>query len=206
MAYLIDSNLTSLQIKKFNGIRRTQDGMLYLSSIDPNSESDDITISTFTEPGKSDLVPKDGETSYIDDRLELINVQTYTGNGSNTTFTMNNNIGSEDMIAVFVAGTRQSAFSDYTVSGTTLTIIVPPINNASIVVGTLNRRRFNNDSDKYQQFVYNSNSTVTYLINSSGELVKRVNDSVSRTALSSDDFDTFDTDATVNTTTYQDAV
>ena len=55
-------------------------------------------------------------------------------------------------------------------------------------------------------FVYNSNSTVTYLINSSGELVKRVNDSVSRTALSSDDFDTFDTDATVNTTTYQDAV
>jgi len=206
MAYLIDSNLTSLQIKKFNGIRRTQDGMLYLSSIDPNSESDDITISTFTEPGKSDLVPKDGETSYIDDRLELINVQTYTGNGSNTTFTMNNNIGSEDMIAVFVAGTRQSAFSDYTVSGTTLTIIVPPINNASIVVGTLNRRRFNNDSDKYQQFVYNSNSTVTYLINSSGELVKRVNDSVSRTALSNDDFDTFDTNATVNTTTYQDAV
>ena len=206
MAYLIDSNLTSLQIKKFNGIRRTQDGMLYLSSIDPNSESDDITISTFTEPGKSDLVPKDGETSYIDDRLELINVQTYTGNGSNTTFTMNNNIGSEDMIAVFVAGTRQSAFSDYTVSGTTLTIIVPPINNASIVVGTLNRRRFNNDSDKYQQFVYNSNSTVTYLINSSGELVKRVNDSVSRTALSSDDFDTFEALSTVNTTTYQDAV
>lgn len=206
MAYLIDSNLTSLQIKKFNGIRRTQDGMLYLSSIDPNSESDDITISTFTEPGKSDLVPKDGETSYIDERLELINVQTYTGDGSNTTFTMNNNIGSEDMIAVFVAGTRQSAFSDYTVSGTTLTIIVPPVNNASIVIGTLNKRRFNNDSDKYQQFVYNSNSTVTYLINSSGELVKRVNDSVSRTALSSDDFDTFDTDATVNTTTYQDAV
>lgn len=206
MAYLIDSNLTSLQVKKFNGIRRTQDGMLYLSSIDPNSESDGITISTFTEPGKSDLVPKDGETSYIDERLELINVQTFTGNGSNTSFTLNNNIGSEDMIAVYVAGIRQSAFTDYTVSGTTLTIVVPPVNNASIVVGTINKRRFNNDSDKYQQFVYNSNSTVTYLINSSGELVKRVNDSVSRTALSSDDFDTFDTNATVNTTTYQDAV
>jgi hypothetical protein len=180
--------------------------MLYLSSIDPNSESDGITISTFTEPGKSDLVPKDGETSYIDERLELINVQTFTGNGSNTSFTLNNNIGSEDMIAVYVAGIRQSAFTDYAVSGTTLTIVVPPVNNASIVVGTINKRRFNNDSDKYQQFVYNSNSTVTYLINSSGELVKRVNDSVSRTALSSDDFDTFDTNATVNTTTYQDAV
>jgi len=206
MAYLIDSNLTSLQIKKFNGIRRTQDGMLYLSSIDPNSESDDITISTFTEPGKSDLVPKDGETSYIDERLELINVQTFTGDGSNTSFTMNNNIDNASMIAVYVAGTLKTAFTDYTVSGTTLNITVPPINNASVIVGTINKRRFNNDSDKYQQFVYNSNSTVTYLINSSGELVKRVNDSVSRTALSSDDFDTFDRNATVNTTTYQDAV
>lgn len=206
MAYLIDSNLTSIQLKKFNGIRRTGDGMLYLSSIDPNSESDDITISKFTEPGKSDLVPKDGETSYIDERLELINVQTFTGDGSTTDFTMNSSIDNASMIAVYVAGTLKTAFTDYTVSGTTLTINVPPSNGASAVVGTINKRRFNNDSDKYQQFVYNSNSTVTYLINSNGELVKRVNDSVSRTALSSDDFDTFDTDATVNTTTYQDAV
>jgi len=206
MAYLIDQQLSSLKLKKFNGIRRTGDGMLYLSSIDPNSESDDITLSTFTEPGKSDLVPKDGETSYTEERLELINVQTFTGDASTTSFTMNNSIDNASMIAVYVAGTLKTAFTDYTVSGTTLTIVVPPINNASIVVGTINKRRFNNDSDKYQQFVYNSNSTETYLINSSGELVKRVNDSVSRTALSSDDFDTFDTDATVNTTTYQDAV
>jgi hypothetical protein len=206
MAYLIDSNLTSIQLKKFNGIRRTGDGMLYLSSIDPNSESAEITISKFTEPGKSDLVPKDGETSYIDERLELINVQSFTGDGSTSNFTMNNSIDNASMISVYVAGTLKTAFTDYTVSGTTLTINVPPSNGASVVVGTINKRRFNNDSDKYQQFVYNSNSTVTYLINSSGELVKRVNDSVSRTALSSDDFDTFDTDATVNTTTYQDAV
>ena len=206
MAYLIDQQLSSLKLKKFNGIRRTGDGMLYLSSIDPNSESDDITLSTFTEPGKSDLVPKDGETSYTEERLELINVQTFTGDASTTSFTMNNSIDNASMIAVYVAGTLQTAFTDYTVSGTTLTIVIPPINNASIIVGTINKRRFNNDSDKYQQFVYNSNSTETYLINSSGELVKRVNDSVSRTALSSDDFDTFDTDATVNTTTYQDAV
>ena len=68
MAYLIDQQLSSLKLKRFNGIRRTPDGMLYLSSVDPNSESDDITLSTFTEPGKSDLVPKDGETSYTDER------------------------------------------------------------------------------------------------------------------------------------------
>ena len=110
------------------------------------------------------------------------------------------------MIAVYVAGVLQTAFTDYTVSGTSLTIVVPPSNGASIVVGQINKRRFNNDSDKYQQFVYSDNPTVTYLINSSGELVKRVNDSVSRTALTSGDFDTFDRDATTNSTTYQSAV
>ena len=42
MAYLIDQQLSSLKLKRFNGIRRTKEGMLYLSSTDPNSESDDI--------------------------------------------------------------------------------------------------------------------------------------------------------------------
>ena len=206
MAYLIDQQLSSLKLKRFNGLRRTADGMLYLSSVDPNSESDDITLSTFTEPGKSDLVPKDGETSYTDERLELFNVQVFTGDASTTTYTMNNSIDNANMIAVYVAGVLQTAFTDYTVSGTSLTIVVPPSNGASIVVGQINKRRFNNDSDKYQQFVYSDNPTVTYLINSSGELVKRVNDSVSRTALTSDDFDTFDRDVTANSTTYQSAV
>ena len=205
MAYLIDQQLSSLRLKRFNGLRRTADGMLYLSSVDPNSESDDITLSTFTEPGKSDLVPKDGETSYTDERLELINVQVFTGDASTISYTMNNSIDNATMIAVYVAGILQTAFTDYNVSGTSLTITVPPSNGASIVVGTINKRRFNNDSDKYQQFVYSDNPTVTYLINSSGELVKRVNDSVSRTALTSDDFDTFDRDATSNSTTYQSA-
>tara|TARA_Y100000592_G_scaffold37419_1_gene59196 strand:- start:357 stop:977 length:621 start_codon:yes stop_codon:yes gene_type:complete len=205
MAYLIDQQLSSLRLKRFNGIRRTTDGMLYLSSTDPNSESDDITLSTFTEPGKSDLVPKDGETSYIEERLEMFNIQTYTGDNSTTSFTLNANIGDETMIAVFEAGVRKTAFTDFSVSGTTLTFVIPPANSASILVGQINKRYFNNNSDKYQQFVYNDNPTVTYLINSSGDLVKRINDSVSRTALTSDDFDTFEINATVNSTTYQSA-
>ena len=206
MAYLIDSNLTSIQLTKFNGIRRPGDGMLYLSSIDPNSESAEITISKFTEPGKSDLVPKDGETSYVDERLELINVQSFSGDGSTTAFTISQSGLTTDQLAVYVDGTRKVAFADFSLSGTSLTITIPPSNGTNIIVGQILKRRFNNDSDKYQQFVYDSNSTVTYLINNSGELVKRVNDSVTRTALVGDDFDTFDTDSTINTTTYQDAV
>ena len=130
----------------------------------------------------------------------------FTPNGSTTVFTLSKQVANVNDIAVFVGNVRQEPTDAYTVSGTSLTIVVPPSNGASIVVGQINKRRFNNDSDKYQQFVYSDNPTVTYLINSSGELVKRVNDSVSRTALTSDDFDTFDRDATANSTTYQSAV
>ena len=204
MGVTITHNVNA-QEQKFNGIRRTPEGMLYLTSIDPNVDNATIEFSNFFEDGKSDLVPKDG-SDYVDERLELFNVQVFTGDASTTTYTMNNSIDNANMIAVYVAGVLQTAFTDYTVSGTSLTIVVPPSNGASIVVGQINKRRFNNDSDKYQQFVYSDNPTVTYLINSSGELVKRVNDSVSSTALTSDDFDTFDRDATANSTTYQSAV
>ena len=60
------------------------------------------------------------------------------------------------------------------------------------------------DQAKFEQ--YSDNTTTTYLINSSGDLVKRVNDGITRTAESSDTFDTFDSSQTVNSTTYQSAV
>ena len=205
MAYLIDSNLTDLQLKKFNGVRRTKEGMLYLTSSDLNQESG-VTISKYVEPGKSDYVPKDGETDYVDERLEFITSQKFTGDGSTTAFTLNINGLTADGIAVFVDEVRKIEFTDFTLSGTTLNFIFAPLNGKVIVVGQINKRRFNNDSDNYQQFVYSSNPTTTYLINSNGELVKRINDAVSRTALGSDDFDTFEALSTVNTTTYQDAV
>ena len=78
----------------------------------------------------------------------------------------------------------------------------------SIVIGTVKKRYFNNDSDRFQQINYSDNPTTTFLINStSGDLVKRVNAGVSRSALGTDDFDTFeDTTASSGTTTYQSAV
>ena len=38
--------------------------------------------------GKTDLVPKDG-SDYVDERLELFNIQYFTGDGSTLTFTLN---------------------------------------------------------------------------------------------------------------------
>ena len=197
---------TPTKLKKFNGLRRTRDGMLYLSSIDPNSLDGEITLSNFFEAGKTDEVPKD-ETDYLEERLELYNVQYFTGDNSTTTFTLNNNNIPVEQSAVFIDGVRKTAITDYDIQDTGLIFKIRPANSTNIVIGQINKRFKNNDGDKYQQFKYSDNITETYLINSSGDLVKRLNHSVTRTALASDDFDTFESGAAVSSsTTYQSAV
>ena len=203
MGLLIPKN-TNNEETKFNGIRRTPEGMLYLTSIDPNVDNESIQYSDFFEEGKSDSVPKDG-TDYTEERLELFNVQYFTGDGSTLTFTLNATGMNANGIAVFVDNVRKTAFADYSVSGTTLTFVLKPANNSSITVGQINKRYKNNDSDRYQQFTFDSNTTATYLINSSGDLVRRVNQEGGQTS-TTDDFDTFESSASVNTTTYQSAV
>ena len=190
--------------KKFNGIRRTPEGMLYLTSIDPNVDNESIQYSNFFEEGKSDSVPKDG-TDYTEERLELFNIQYFTGDGSTLTFTLNATGMTAEGLAVFFDGVRKIAYDDYSVSGTTLTFVLKPANNSSITVGQINKRYKNNDSDRYQQFTFDQNTTATYLINSSGDLVRRVNQEGGQTS-TTDDFDTFESSASVNTTTYQSAV
>ena len=203
MGLLVPKN-TSNQSEKFNGIRRTTDGMLYLTSIDPNVDNESIQYSNYFEPGKTDSVPKDG-SDYTEERLELYNVQYFTGDGSTLTFTLNATGMTANGIAVYVDNVRKTAFADYSVSGTTLSIVLKPASGSSITVGQINKRYKNNDSDRYQQFTFDSNTTATYLINSSGDLVRRVNQEGGQTSIT-DDFDTFESSASVNTTTYQSAV
>ena len=203
MGLLLPKNTNNEQTK-FNGIRRPPEGMLYLTSIDPNVDNESIQYSNFFEEGKSDSVPKDG-TDYTEERLELFNVQYFTGDGSTLTFTLNATGMNANGIAVFVDNVRKTAFADYSVSGTTLTFVLKPANNSSITVGQINKRYKNNDSDRYQQFTFDQNTTATYLINSSGDLVRRVNQEGGQTS-TTDDFDTFESSASVNTTTYQSAV
>ena len=191
--------------KVFNGLRRTQDGMLYLTTIDPNKDSENVQYSNFFESGKSDSVPKDG-SDYTEERLELFNTQFFTGDGSTTGFTLNaNNIPTENLV-VFKDNVLLTPFTDYQIIDTTLKMTIRPASGSNITVGQKKKRYKNNDSDRYQQFEYSDNTTTTYLINSSGDLVKRVNDGITRTAESSDTFDTFDSSQTVNSTTYQSAV
>ena len=195
MGLLLPKNTNNEQ-SKFNGIRRTPDGMLYLTSIDPNTDSDSIQYSNYFEPG----------SDYVEERLELFNLQYFTGDGSTLTFTLNATGMTAEGLAVFFDGVRKTAYNDYSVSGTTLTFVLKPVNNSAITVGQINKRYKNNDSDRYQQFTFDQNTTATYVINSSGDLVRRVNHEGGQTS-TSDDFDTFESStASVANTTYQSAV
>lgn len=199
MAYIVPQNITIPKLKNFNGLRRTAEGMLYLTTIDREKSTEEITVSKYYEEGKSELVPKD-ETNYVDERDEYYDVQNFTVAGTNV-FTLAYSIDNANMIAVFVNNIKKIAFSDFNVSGNILTLTITPANGIIVNVCMNKKRYYNNDSDKFQQFTYDFKST--YLINSSGELVRRENKAVARTALVSDDFDTFEnTTASVNSTTY----
>ena len=209
MAYLVSHTpAASVKQKSFNGIRRTKDGMLYLTSIDPNKGSETIEVSKYYEDGKSDFVAR-AETDYVDERLEMFDVSYFTTDGTAYQFTISTPVLNESRIAVFLDGVKQVPFTDFTlVNNNVVTFTLIPRTGLSIVTGTVDKRYFNNASDKFQQINYNDNPTTTFLINStSGDLVKRVNAGVTRSAEGSDDFDTFEsTTASTSTTTYQSAV
>ena len=199
MAYIVPQNITIPKLKNFNGLKRTAEGMLYLTTIDREKSTEEITVSKYYEEGKSELVPKD-ETNYVDERDEYYDVQNFTVAGSNV-FTLAYPIDNVNMVSVFVNNIKKIAFSDFNISGNILTLTITPANGIIVNVCMNKKRYYNNDSDKFQQFTYDFKST--YLINSDGELVRRENKAVARTALVSDDFDTFEnTTASVNSTTY----
>ena len=207
MSYTVPGNTGIKYLKQFNGLRRTKEGMLYLTNVNPNSSNDAIQVSNYYEDGKSDDVGRD-QVDYVEERLEMIDVQYFTGDGSTKAFTLSSPVLNETRLAVFLDGVRQAGYTNYTLSGSTLNFVLIPSASASIVVGIIDRRYFNNDSDKYQQIVFSDDTTTSFLINSTdGELVKRSKKGVTRSAAASDDFDTFEsTTASVATTTYQSAV
>ena len=204
MAITITHNINP-QEQKFNGLRRTKEGMLYLTTVNPN-EGGTVGFSTFEEEGKSDIVPKDG-TDYVEERLEFFNCHEFIGDGSTTTFTLNVNMGTfGHRLYVSIDDVRKDGNIDYTVSGTIVTFTFAPLSGKAIQIAQLNKRYLNNDSDAYQQFIFDKNTTTTYLINSIGELVKRVNQAANQDP-TSDDFLSFEsTTASVNSTTYQDGI
>ncbi len=200
MSYLLPiSSITTPKLKNFNALRRTTDGMLYLTSIDKQKSNELIILSKYFEEGKSDQVPID-ETNYTLERKEYFNPQNFTGDGSTFSYSLNSAGLTISMIGVFVNNIEMVPFTDYTISGTTLTFSLAPGNGIPIVVSQIKKRYFNNDSDKYQQFTYDFYAN--YFINNEGIMVKRENKPVARTPLASDNFETFESTSTVNSTSW----
>jgi hypothetical protein len=195
LGYLIPETSTQT-IETFHGLRRTTEGLLYYTKLNKDTTTT-IDLSN-GQPGDTQL-PTSG--SYVDADETLSSVQYFTGNGSTLTYTLVPPVLDGTRIKVYVNNVEQTFLTSYTYTSPTLTFIVAPFNNAQIAVGIKDKEYKNNTSDLYQQYIF-EDGEATYFIDSDGYLVKRENLNKVLTPLVSDDFNTFESTATVNATTY----
>jgi len=195
LGYLIPETSTQT-IETFHGLRRTTEGLLYYTKLNKDTTTT-IDLSN-GQPGDTQL-PTSG--SYVDADETLTSVQYFTGNGSTLTYTLVPPVLDGTRIKVYVNNIEQTFLTTYTYTSPTLTFIVAPFNNAQIAVGIKDKEYKNNTSDLYQQYIF-EDGEATYFIDSDGYLVKRENLNKVLTPLVSDDFNTFESTATVNATTY----
>ena len=195
LGYVVPETSTQT-IETFHGLRRTTEGLLYYTKLNKDSATT-IDLSN-GQPGDTQL-PTSG--SYVDADETLSSVQYFTGNGSQLTYTLSPPVLDGTRIKVYVNNIEQTFLTTYTYTSPTLTFIVAPFNNAKIAVGIKEKEYKNNTSDLYQQYIF-EDGEATYYVDSDGYLIKRENLNKALTPLVSDDFNTFESTATVNATTY----
>ena len=188
----------------FHGLRRTQDGKLYYTLRDKN-------VGTFSNDGGTTQISSDDDYVAVVEEYISGADDTFTGDGSDTTFTLGESYLSDgaDRLAVFVDRNRQTATTDYSVSGTTLTFTRAPHNNAEIFVRHIKKEYKNETSDTYQQYKFEGGRN-HYKLNSDGKLVKVENKKMPVDEVNFPDdvlesnFGAYDGDAIVNPTTWSD--
>jgi hypothetical protein len=186
-------------IETFHGLRRTTEGLLYYTKIDKDTGA---TID-LSDGSPSDVqLPTSGANVEAD--VSFSSVQYFSGDGSTTEFTMSPTVLNDSRIKVFVNNVEQVLNRDYTYSSPTLTFVIRPANGTSIAVGLVNKEYKNNTTDKYQQYIF-EDGDATYFVDSNGYLIKRENVGYGLTALASDDFSTFESTSTVQSTSWQSA-
>ena len=85
-------------------------------------------------PVNSTGVPSDASVSFQKLAPSVFEVDTFTGDGTTTAFTLSQNVIHAKHLLVNVAGVLQTPTSSYTATGTTLTFTAAPANGAAIVV------------------------------------------------------------------------
>tara|TARA_A100001015_G_scaffold244874_1_gene280573 strand:- start:28 stop:654 length:627 start_codon:yes stop_codon:yes gene_type:complete len=190
----------------FHALRRTTEGLLYYTKVNKDSgETLDFEGGAPTDPRNSRQISTLSE--YVDEDVKLQSgvTQTFTGDGSTTTFTLTTPVLDFTRIAVFVNGVQQEVDAVWTYASGVITFKIAPFSTAQVAVGYIDRQYKNNSSDFYHQF-RNESGDATYYISSDGYLVKRENKSRGLTALASDDFTTAESSTyPVAATTWQSA-
>ena len=184
----------------FHALRRTQDGKLYYTLRDKY-------VGTFSNDGGVTELSSDADYVAAEEEYILGKDDTFTGDGSDTTFTLSDTGREADQIAVFVDRARQIANEDYTVSGSTLTFTRAPHNNAEIFVRAIKKEYKNEVSDTYQQYKFEVGRNY-YQLNSDGKLVKLENNDITVDEanfpddVTDNDFASYNGASIVNPTTY----
>ena len=184
----------------FHGLRRTVDGKLYYTLRDKN-------VGTFSNDGGTTQLTNDDDFVAVVEQYIAGKNQTFSGDGSDTTFTLSDTGREVDQLAVFVDRVRMTSTTDYTVSGTTLTFVRAPHNAAEIYVQVIDKEYKNESTDTYQQYKFESGRN-HYKLNSDGKLVRVENKKmpIDETNFPDDvldsEFGNYNGSAIVNTTTW----
>ena len=183
----------------FHALRRTTEGMLYYTKIDKdNTDTIDVQGGNPSDLNGTEQLPK----SYTEADIEFSSVQYFAGDGTDVTFDLTSPPLDTTRFKVFVNNIEQNAGEHFTFSSPTITFKIKPSNGAQIAVGIINKKYNNNTNDKYNQYLFEEGDA-TFFVDSNGYLVKRENRSRGATALTSDDFSTFDSSSTVASTTWR---
>jgi hypothetical protein len=187
----------------FHAIRRTSEGMLYYTKINKNENvSIDFEAGNPTDKNGGRQLPTN--ENYVEDSIKLISGQTqiFTGDGGTTAFTLSAPVLDGSRLIVFIDGIFQELDNVYTYTSPTVTFKIAPKNLAQIAVGKLDKTLQANSSDFYYQYVF-EDGDATYFIDSNGYFVKRENFAKSLTRITTDDFNTFESTQTVNSTSWR---
>ena len=186
--------------KSFHGLRRTTDGKLYYTLRDAN-------VGTFSNDGGTTELSSDADYVAVEEQYISGKDQTFSGDGSDTTFTLSDTGREADHLAIFVDRVRMTATTDYTLSGTTITFTRAPHNGAEIFVRVIDKEYKNESTDTYQQYKFESGRN-HYKLNSDGKLVRVENKKmpIDETNFPDDvldsEFAAYDGAAIVNSTTW----
>ena len=187
----------------FHAIRRTPSGMLYYTKVNKNENvSIDFEAGNPTDKNGGRQLPTN--ENYVEDTIKLQTGQTqiFVGDGGTTTFTLSAPALDDSRIAVFVDGNLQQLDNTYSYTSPTVTFKIAPKNLAQVAVGKIDKTTQANPSDFYYQYVF-EDGDATYFVDSNGYFVKRENFAKSLTSIPTDDFSTFESTQSVNSTTWR---